>query len=95
MVKTVENLKAAQLELTTRLVEIYGPSEGVKNCSVLVPAILKDFSGMLEKADVGDCVTETYRTEDGIAEIILRAVKKTGTPELSMDVHRRSLVISI
>ena len=83
------NLKVAQLELTARLIEIYGQSEGMKNSSVLVPAILKDFSEMLEKANIGDTVTETYRTEDGIAEITLHAVKKTGTPKLTMDVHRR------
>ena len=82
--------KEAQLELTARLVEIYGPSEGMKNSSVLVPAILNDFYGMLQKAKIGDTVSETYRTEDGIAEITLRAVKKPGTPELTMDVHRRS-----
>ena len=81
--------KETQLELTSRLIEIYGQQNGMKNSSVLVPAILKDFLGVLEKANIGDTVTETYRTEDGIAEITLHAVKKTGTPELELDVHRR------
>ena len=80
---------AAQLELTTRLVEIYGMAEGMKNSKVLVPAIVNDFAGMLEKAAVGDTVSETYRTEDGVAEIRLQAVKGSGASEWSMDVHRR------
>lgn len=77
----VSKMQAAHLELTARLVEIYGRQDGMKNSAVLVPAILGDFAGMLEKAGIGDTVSETYRTEDGAAEISLQAVKGSGTPE--------------
>ena len=81
--------KNLQLALTGRLVEVYGPQDGLKNSGVLVPAILKDFTGMLKKAAVGDTVTETYRTEDGVAEITLRAVKTAGESNVQFDIRRR------
>ena len=77
-----------KLSLTSRLVEIYGPEEGIKNSGVLVPAILRDFSGMIEKADVGESVSETYRTEDGKAEIVLGTVKMAGGSDIKVDVRR-------
>ena len=81
-----------RLELTARLTQIYGPQQGLKNSSVLVPAILKDFTGMLERANIGDTVSETYRTEDGAAEISLQAVKRSGETVLSANVIRRDQV---
>ncbi len=71
-----DELTELKLDLTRQLVGIYGPEEGLKSCGVLVPAILRDFSGMIDKASVGDTVAETYRTEDGRAEISLKTVKK-------------------
>ncbi len=85
----IADIEGVQLKLTSRLMEIYGAKEGLKNSSVLVPAILKDFSGMIEKAKDGETVTETYRTEDGVAEITLQATKRSGVTGLSMDVKRR------
>ncbi|MCR5674654.1 MAG: hypothetical protein K6G16_02995 [Lachnospiraceae bacterium] len=77
-----------KLNLTGRLTEIYGPEEGIRNSGVLVPAILRDFSGMIEKAAVGERVTETYRTEDGKAEIVLDTVKTTGESEITVIVKQ-------
>ncbi|MCR4762910.1 MAG: hypothetical protein K5696_05210 [Lachnospiraceae bacterium] len=78
-----------QLTLTSRLIEIYGPENGVKSSGVLVPAILRDFSGMIDKAGPGDTVSETYRTEDGKAEIVLKTVKRTAGCVVTADVKKR------
>ena len=84
----IADLTKLKLELTGRLLEIYGPEEGMKSSSVLVPAILRDFSGMIAKADIGDAVEETYRTEDGRAEIVLRTVKAAAGSSVAADVRR-------
>ena len=85
----IADIEGVQLKLTTRLMDVYGAEEGLKSSAVLVPAILKDFSAMVEKAAEGETVSETYRTEDGVAEITLQAIKGSEVTGLTMDVRRR------
>ena len=85
---SINNIEGLQLKITSRLVEIYGQSDGLKNSSVLVPAILNDFSSMLQKSKIGQSVSETYRTEDGVAEIILTATKTTGGSNVIAEIRR-------
>ena len=85
----IADIEGVQLKLTTRLMDVYGAEEGMKSSAVLVPAILKDFSAMVEKAAEGETVSETYRTEDGVAEITLQAIKGSEVTGLTMDVRRR------
>ena len=86
---SLADIEEVKLRLTARLMDIYGAEDGLKNCAVLVPAILKDFSSMVERAKAGETVTETYRTEDGAAEITLQTVKGSIATGLQMDVRRR------
>ena len=84
----ITNLKELEDSLTSRLIGIYGQKEGVRSSSVVVPAILRDFSGMIDKAGVGDRVSETYRTEDRKAEIVLQTVKSTEGSTVRADVKK-------
>ena len=85
----ISNIEELKLKIISRLIEIYGQNDGLKYSGVLVPAIIGDFSGMLDKTNVGKSVSETYRTEDGVAEIILTATKAEGGSDVIAEIRRR------
>lgn len=87
-IQLISNLTELEGGLTGRLISIYGDKDGVRSSSVLVPAILQDFSGMIDKADIGESVSEIYRTEDGKAEIILQTVKSPGGSTVRAEVRK-------
>ena len=57
--------------LREQLIELYGPLEGERSAAVLIPAIFRDFDKELDKVERGVSVRETYRTEDGVAQLDL------------------------
>ncbi len=77
------------LVLTTRLIEIYGQEKRLKDSGVIIPAILRDFTGVLRSSEIGKDITEVYRTEDGVVEIVLSTIKTKGGSDVAATVRRR------
>lgn len=73
-------------QLRDRLSRFYNAGSGSMSMDVLITSILKDFAGMLEKARPGDTVSETYRTEDGKAEVFLQTVMTIGGSTVFVEV---------
>ncbi|GEM_PF-3232142 len=46
------------------VIAVYGIAEGMQVTSVIVPAFVRDFEGVIGKSFVGLTVTEEYMTED-------------------------------
>ncbi|MBQ9606562.1 MAG: hypothetical protein IJV16_05235 [Lachnospiraceae bacterium] len=62
-------------KVTDKLSEIYGEDKAGQVSMNIMPSCIADFSKMLEKAAPGDTVNETYRTEDGLAELFFTGIK--------------------
>lgn len=48
---------------------VYGQEKGLAVCGAVIPGVMRDFRGMLEKSPAGALVTEDYRTDDGKTDI--------------------------
>ncbi|MDD6578650.1 hypothetical protein ACKX2L_07200 [Lachnospiraceae bacterium YH-ros2228] len=79
---TTISFKEAERLLTGRIMGVYGISQGKKAAGVLLPAIFKDFRGLL-KSHEGEESSETYRSEDRKAEIILTGIRRDGKTALT------------
>ena len=64
-------------EVLSRFQEWYGPQEGLKVYMTVMPGILSDFTGMLEKRP-GERLREEYRLEDGKGTLVLCGCKMRG-----------------
>ncbi len=92
-----ENPIAAQIanrdqlwqQMRDQLGGIYHPDRDFTGPEILISAILQDFAGMLQRAQPGENVSETYRTEDGQAEIRLQAVRTSGGSTVAVEVRPR------
>ena len=50
---------------------VYGETKGRTVCDAVIPGVLGDFRGMLDRAEPGETVRETYRLDDKKGEISL------------------------
>ena len=50
---------------------VYGEKKGAAVCAAVLPGVMRDFRGMLERAAPGELVRETYRTDDGRSDVRL------------------------
>lgn len=50
---------------------VYGEEKGRAVCDAVIPGVLGDFRGMLDRAEPGAVVRETYRLDDRKGEICL------------------------
>ena len=67
-----------------KLEEWYGPGNGFKVYTTVMPGILRDFEGMLG-SHPGSRVTEEYRLEDGKGTLILTGRQlKNGNRQLEI-----------
>ncbi|MCR5747736.1 MAG: hypothetical protein K6G03_08505 [Lachnospiraceae bacterium] len=66
-------------EVEKKLKEIYGDKKGNQTSMVIIPAFMSDFKSLLKKANYGDTISEHYRTEDRMVDIILTGVKNKVT----------------
>ena len=57
--------------LLHEIIGIYGPKYGQGIGTVIIPAFLGDFKGVLEKSDSADEVSEEYMTEDKKVHLML------------------------
>ena len=64
-------IREAEKELNT----VYGEVKAKQVTSVLIPAFIGDFKKMLSRSGYDTEVTEEYRTEDRLVDIILKGKK--------------------
>ena len=50
---------------------VYGEKKGRAVCDAVIPGVLADFRGMLDRAGAGETVRETYRLDDKKGDICL------------------------
>ncbi|MDD6666864.1 MAG: hypothetical protein PUE58_02665 [Lachnospiraceae bacterium] len=76
------SFQEAERLLTGRLMGIYGIGQGRKAAGVLLPAIFRDFRKVLKDHE-GEETSETYKSEDRKAEIILTGIRLAGKSSLT------------
>ena len=60
------------------LVSVYGPQDGLRIGIVVLPNLIKDFKGMLEKAMPGLEIREEYCFDDRPGSIVLSGMRLSG-----------------
>lgn len=55
----------------TAFAAVYGEKKGLAVCNAVIPGIMGDFRKMLEKAEPGAAVAETYRLDDKKGDITI------------------------
>ncbi len=60
----IENAKGA-------FAALYGAKKAEKVCAAVMPGVMRDFRGMLERAAAGSAVQETYHLDDGRGDVHL------------------------
>ena len=76
------SFQEAERLLTGRLMGVYGIGQGRQAAGVLLPAIFRDFRGVLRDHE-GEETSETYKSEDRKAEIILTGIRSEGKSSLT------------
>ena len=64
----------AKAEITGRLIEACGYSEGLRTAGVTAAPIVGDFMKMIRAAGEGAVISEEYNMEDGSASLYLAGV---------------------
>ncbi len=71
---------------------LYGEKKGRAVCDAVIPGVLGDFRGMLDRAEPGAVVRETYRLDDKKGDILLEGCRTAEGRRLTrLDVAGRSV----
>lgn len=80
----------ANSKLKEELTKRYGAKEGMRIYLAIVPGILSDFKKMLNNANSGEQIKETYRFEDENA-----GVEVTGSKDAAGNMQMEAHLVSI
>ncbi len=71
---------------------IYGKGKGLEIYTTIMPGIIADFTGILNKARPGAVIKEEYGLEDKKAVVYVRGTKqKTGLTDISIEIKKYNL----